>query len=264
MKKVHPEVYFVASTTLRPGFRLYLESIGFPRWESDSPDDTDVLVEAAGRVCYRSWSPYDPENPDRTNPNVVRVRGNNREYVDNLLAQAHGSVLEHSYFTFILKDVSRVFTHELIRHRPGMAFSQESLRFVRLDKVPFWVSDAIGALGPEAESTYVSAVEAAGRSHRMLASLSGIGGMAFAAKKRLTSLFRRILPFGVASTIMVTGNARAWRHIVATRTADGAEEEARLVGGMIAPFLLEASPSCFQDMYRHADGSWRFSRGPKV
>jgi hypothetical protein len=33
---------------------------------------------------------------------------------------------------------SRVFSHEIVRHRPGTAVSQESRRYVRLDELPFW------------------------------------------------------------------------------------------------------------------------------
>ena len=37
------------------------------------------------------------------------------------------------------RNVSRVFTHELVRHRAGSAFSQESLRYVRLTDIGFRV-----------------------------------------------------------------------------------------------------------------------------
>src|SRR5271165_5797005 len=47
-------------------------------------------------------------------------------------------MIEHVSFTFVLHNVSRVFTHEIVRHRPGTAISQESLRYVRLDELPFW------------------------------------------------------------------------------------------------------------------------------
>jgi len=60
------------------------------------------------------------------------VRSDRREYFENLLRSAHGSVLEHAGYSFALRNVSRVFTHELVRHRAGSAFSQESLRYVRL------------------------------------------------------------------------------------------------------------------------------------
>ena len=43
----------------------------------------------------------------------------------------HGSVFEHAYVNFIVTDCSRVFTHELVRHRVGTAFSQTSGHYVR-------------------------------------------------------------------------------------------------------------------------------------
>ena len=62
------------------------------------------------------------------NPNVSKVRADRREYFANILRSAHGSVLEHANYSFALRNVSRVLTHELVRHRAGSAFSQESLR----------------------------------------------------------------------------------------------------------------------------------------
>src|ERR1700674_2534763 len=89
-----------------------------------------------GRACYRSWEPG-------LNPNVTRVRTDQREYFENLLRSAHGSVLEHASYSFALRNVSRVFTHELVRHRAGSAFSQESLRYVRLTDIGFRVPPAL-------------------------------------------------------------------------------------------------------------------------
>jgi thymidylate synthase (FAD) len=83
-------------------------------------------------MCYRSWEPG-------LNPNVSRVRTDSAQYLGNVVRSQHGSVLEHANFTFVLHNVSRVLTHELIRHRAGSAFSQESLRYVRLVRHPVLV-----------------------------------------------------------------------------------------------------------------------------
>src|ERR1700749_5249258 len=85
-------------------------------------------------MCYRSWEPGH-------NPNVRKGRDDQEVYLQNILKQAHCSVLEHVSFSFVLHNVSRVFTHEIARHRPGTAISQESLRYVRLDELPFWFPD---------------------------------------------------------------------------------------------------------------------------
>ena len=93
-------------------------------------------MEFGGRACYRSWEPG-------LNPNVTRVRTDQKEYFANILRSAHGSVLEHANWSFALRNVSRVFTHELVRHRAGSAFSQESLRYVRLTDIGFRVPPAL-------------------------------------------------------------------------------------------------------------------------
>src|SRR5690348_17878144 len=49
------------------------------------------------------------------NPNVKKVRADQKAYLENILAQQHGSVLEHAQFTFAFHNVTRVLTHELAR-----------------------------------------------------------------------------------------------------------------------------------------------------
>ncbi|MFE2749505.1 FAD-dependent thymidylate synthase [Streptomyces scopuliridis] len=58
------------------------------------------------------------------NSNITRIRTDQEEHLRNILASAHGSVLEHASFFFILHNASRVVTHELARHRAGTAVSQ--------------------------------------------------------------------------------------------------------------------------------------------
>ncbi len=262
MRKITaPQVFLVARTELlTENLMSYIASVGNPDWrpEANAPGGEN-LIEAAGRVCYRSWQSYDPEKPEGTNPNVERVRSGRQAYIENILAHEHGSVLEHVSVTFILKDVSRVFTHELVRHRSGMAYSQESLRYVRLDSLGFWFPKALAG-HPEAEKKYREVVEFLEQVQRDLAGVFDIGGIKdFKKKKELTSLFRRLAPAGLGTTIMVTGNLRAFRHIIAARTAEGAEEEIRLVVGEIARILKIEYPAVFQDMtLDESTGEWKF------
>ncbi len=141
MRETDPEVFVVARpSTDRAGIRAYLDSVGGASWldrrERSSGPDAELLVEFCGRACYRSWEPG-------LNPNVTRIRSDPLEYFANLMASEHGSVLEHANWTFAFRNVSRVFTHELVRHRAGSAFSQESLRYVRLTDIGFRVAPAL-------------------------------------------------------------------------------------------------------------------------
>ncbi|MFW5909074.1 MAG: FAD-dependent thymidylate synthase, partial [Desulfosalsimonas sp.] len=208
----HPQVYLVAKTMLVPeGLNAYLKDIGDPDWRADnSVSDGENLVEAAGRMCYRSWQPYDPAKPEASNPNVTNVRRGNDRYIANVLKSGHGSVLEHVNATFICRNVSRVFTHELVRHRAGMAYSQESLRYVRLDDLPVWIPDS-ARTNSKAEKKFKEVIDFLENSQKELAEIFGIDNIDdFSSKKMLTSMFRRLAPIGIGTTIMVTGNLRAW------------------------------------------------------
>lgn len=257
----HPQVYLVAKTMLVPeGLNAYLKDIGDPDWRADnSVSDGENLVEAAGRMCYRSWQPYDPAKPEASNPNVTNVRRGNDRYIANVLKSGHGSVLEHVNATFICRNVSRVFTHELVRHRAGMAYSQESLRYVRLDDLPVWIPDS-ARTNSKAEKKFKEVIDFLENSQKELAEIFGIDNIDdFSSKKMLTSMFRRLAPIGIGTTIMVTGNLRAWRHIIAMRTSVHAEEEIRLVGAQIAQICKREFPNVFQDMYKDQEtAAWVF------
>jgi thymidylate synthase (FAD) len=136
MRETTPKVHLIASPAIHiDALMNYVRSVGGEAWvsrinQTSSLRDGEVLSEAAGRLCYRSWDVG-------LNPNVTKVREDSGEYLLNILKTKHGSVLEHANYTFIFEDVSRVFTHELVRHRAGVAISQESLRYVRLTDIGF-------------------------------------------------------------------------------------------------------------------------------
>src|SRR5437879_10667410 len=144
MHETTPHVFLIARPSVgAEGRRGYLADVGGESWlerrlqESDGePNGGELIVEFGGRACYRSWEPG-------LNPNVTKVRSDQREYFANILRSAHGSVLEHANYSFALRNCSRVFTHELVRHRAGSAFSQESLRYVRLTDIGFRVPPAL-------------------------------------------------------------------------------------------------------------------------
>src|SRR3970040_948301 len=137
MRRVEPKVFLVGETrVVEEGLQAYLEHIGVPDLETDAPSDAEKVVEVMGRLCYRSFEPG-------LNLNVTKVREGSAAYLGNILKVAHGSVIEHPVINFIFADVSRVFTHELVRHRAGVAISQESLRFVRLDSLGQWLPTVI-------------------------------------------------------------------------------------------------------------------------
>ena len=255
VKNVQPQVYLVSAPVLDyEEIEEYLKEVGGESWlermYKEGDDDPQNLVEFAGRFCYRSWEPG-------LNPNVTRVRTEQKDYLDNILASQHGSVLEHAQFTFALHNVSRVFTHEAVRHRVGTAISQESLRFVRLDDLRFWFPE--WAL--EDEELYERALRLIGQMEDFQMWMAGHFGLddegrTFAHKKAKTSFMRRFAPEGLATGMVWSANIRTLRHTIETRTAEGAEEEIRIVFDRIGQIMRQECPLLFGDYEITDDGAW--------
>jgi thymidylate synthase (FAD) len=256
MKPVQPEVFLVARPELDYGqLAAYLHEVGGEKWlekldRGDLDNDALNLAEFGGRLCYRSWEPG-------LNPNVVRVRTDQDKYLQNILASAHGSVLEHVSFSFVLHNISRVASHEIVRHRPGVAISQESLRFVRLADIPFWFPEWARS-DAELMKRATALLEQMEEFQRWMAGHFGLDdeGVPFHEKKHKTSFMRRFAPDGVATGLLWTANIRTLRHTIEARTDTGAEEEVRLVFGKIAELARAEAPALFGDYTVNDDGAW--------
>lgn len=241
MRFVQPKVFLVGETKIiEEGLQSYLDHLGVSGWQTDAPSDSERISEVMGRLCYRSFEPG-------LNPNVTRVRQGNAAYLDNILRVGHGSVLEHGMLNFIFADVSRVVTHELVRHRAGTAISQESLRFVRLDSLSAYVPMHIQE-NEEGMAVFARTLEQLEELQRELARIYRIEEEAqFAEKKKLTSAFRRMAPIGLATTIGWSCNFRALRHVIENRTDPHAEEEIRFLFGEVFHIVRGRYPNLFAD-----------------
>src|SRR3954452_2330912 len=84
MRETTPSIHLIARPSIDlDGMRRYLEDVGGAGWlerraGDGARNDAQMLVEFAGRVCYRSWEPG-------LNRNVTRVREDQSEYLENLL-----------------------------------------------------------------------------------------------------------------------------------------------------------------------------------
>ena len=268
MEKIEPQAILVASTQIHDSaIDQYLTEIGVSesareslgQWNLEArkgrllknPSEAERLVMFAGKMCYKSFE-------EGLNPNVTKVRKNNKEYLTNLLKVGHGSVLEHASFSFLFFNVSRVFTHELVRHRAGTAMSQESLRFVRPEEIKFWIPSILKQVvgEPYVSDRIKEVLEKVTSTHKRMGKLAGIDKMKFEDKKKLTSALRRILPQGMSTAILFTMNLRAVRHIVQMRTSPHAEEEIRIVFDKVAKIMQKECPILFSDMERDDSGCW--------
>lgn len=242
MHRVSPKVFLIGETKIvTEGLEAYLKDVGVPEWDTDAPSDAEKLTEVYGRACYRSFKPG-------LNANVTRIRESNEKYVTNLMEVGHGSVLEHAVVNFVFTDVSRVFTHELVRHRVGTAISQESLRYVRLTDLGLWLPSVIEQ-NPEVAEIFKEVFEYLEKVQLKLAEMFNLDGknIPFRFKKLVTSAMRRIAPIGLATSIGWSANHRTIRHVLEQRTAPEAEEEIRLVFGKVGELMLSRYPNIYGD-----------------
>lgn len=272
-RNVEIEIYPLAKTAVdRAAVRQWLDDLGATNFEvppDSAATDAAVIVALAAKQCYMSFEPG-------LNPNVTRVRRDLTEYLDNILASGHGSVLEHATFTFAINNVSRVFTGEMNRHRAGWAISERSMRYIRFeDAINWWLplslrdtdhdDDEMRNRKRLSRAIFHETFAFQSEQYARLVKLWDMDAndKNFHYKKTVTSCLRRIVGMGCATGGVWTGNARALRHVLAMRASAAAEEEICHVFSRIAALIKESEPMLFGDFAADDCGYW-IPKYPKV
>jgi thymidylate synthase (FAD) len=217
--------------------------------------DGAQLCKIAGQLCYMSFGPKRSMNAQA------------KRYFDNLKSSGHGSVFEHANFSLLLYGISRSVTHELIRHRAGFGFSQLSQRFVsgrmlRFVERPEYQADE------QLHEQFLQRIERSAAEYALLANRllemqqAGVSILSAEARtdlrKKVQQSARSVLPNETEAPIVVTGNARAWRHVIEERASAHAEVEIRELAVRIFLCLRLADPVLFDDytVERLPDGTY--------
>lgn len=195
--------------------------------------EPDAVVAAAARICYKDIKPEE----------LLRSEENNlsENLISHLFKSGHLSTFEHVSFTFGIDGLSRVASHQLVRHRLA-SFSQQSQRYVKMnfDEDSVIIPPSIKN-NPEAEEIFKSQAKIAHDVYKKLIEL-GI------PKEDA----RFILPHGYETKLVLTMNARELHHFFSLRLCRRAQWEIHeLARKMLilcrekAPILFEkAGPSC--------------------
>jgi thymidylate synthase (FAD) len=254
MSRIEPVVVKLAETRIdEEGLRQLAEFYGAQDWlrrtRQLQSNDPEFLIEVAGRSCYKSFG-------IGLNPNVTKIRENSKDYLTNVLEKGDGSILEHATVTFAFLNVSRVFTHEIVRHRAGTAISQESLRFVRPREISLWLPPDLKPVSKE----FQEVVQEITKQYHKLESRFNWDKMPFEQKKGVTSALRRILPDGLATNIIWTANHRTLRWVIEMRTHPSAEVEIRSVFGKVATICMRDYPLLYSDFTpkKLPDGTFQY------
>jgi thymidylate synthase (FAD) len=183
--------------------------------------DAEKLIEKAGRTCYMSFD--------------KKTAGSEKKFIQGLVKAGHTSVLEHAYVTFRLKDVSRVFTHQLVRHRL-CAFSQQSQRYVNEKNFNYVTPEKIKK-NLEAKKIYEEFLKESRNIYIKLQSLDIPNEDA-----------RFVLPNAICSEIVFSTNFRELRHIFEVRGSKMAQWEIREACIEMLKIMTEKVPSVFSDL----------------
>ena len=185
--------------------------------------NAEQVIEMACRTCYLSFHRYNP--PAST-----------EELIKKILRKGHHSVLEHAFATFRVKGGSRVFTHELVRHR-HISPSQESQRYVQYGKTKPYEY----VIPPSLENSPFK------ERYAQLASACADLYAEMVEGKVPKEDARYILPGGTVSEIVISADFREWRHVCEVRCQPFAHWEIRTVMLEILKILKREAPIVFWD-----------------
>lgn len=219
-----------------------------------SANDGDALAEIGGRICYDSFHAPRP--------------GGNEGYIAHIKESGHGSVLEHAAYGFLLTGISRPCAQQITRHRAGFSYSMRSQRYVDESNGAIVVPPEY--LAPDARDehhAFMSVCANQWATYRALvemttARIAGVRERDAASdgaplplsreqqteiRKRARQAARGALPLNTATALLVTGNARAWRHFVEDRGSAAADIEIRRVAIAVLLVLRRQAPNIFGD-----------------
>lgn len=206
--------------------------------------DGERLAEFAGRLRTMS-----PDNP---------ARRATREYLGTLRSQVPGptggQALAHAWYTLLLEGVSHALAHDLVREEVGLASSVVEPRYVDTSAVSFVLPPAI--IGDAAlEAAWVAQMDAALASYTALvdALMTRYAWLDDRVQRRAVAreAARGVLPSSVATSVVVTASARAWRALLARHAAEGADLEMRRLGVAMLRVLQDEAPGFFGDFEIH-------------
>ena len=185
-----------------------------------TPNPEETIARAAS-TCYDSV----PKELDKA-----------RKMIAAIIKSGHESCIEHSSATFEIDGISRVVTHELVRHRIGFAYSQRSQRYVDEANPSFVIPEEI-EVNETAKALFEDAMRYAWEKYKALQDLGFKNEMA-----------RYVLPNACCTKIVVTADFRAWRNFLKLRLSKRAQHEIRNLANVLLDKLIEIAPSCFEDL----------------
>ncbi|MCM0081201.1 FAD-dependent thymidylate synthase [Geomonas sp. Red32] len=187
--------------------------------------EPELTVALAARLCY-SKIDIGALKEKLTGADI-------KNFLDKIMSLGHQSVLEHASFTFGIEGISRVTSHQLVRHRVA-SYSQQSQRYVSHTERFGVVTPPSIAENPEHLARFEAQVAAL---HAAYAELVEAGVPAEDA--------RYLLPNATETKILVTMNARELLHFFGVRCCERAQWEIRAMAIEMLRLVRPVAPTIF-------------------
>ncbi|MEN6568142.1 MAG: FAD-dependent thymidylate synthase [Veillonellales bacterium] len=188
--------------------------------------EPERTVAMSARLCY---SPVGAEQ---------LAESMSEEQIDKLVQKivelGHASTMEHVSFTFAIEGVSRVLTHQLVRHRIA-SYSQQSQRYVGEHNFEYILPPSVAA-NETARTKFSSLMDQIRSAYDELVDL-GI------PKEDA----RYCLANATETKIVVTMNARTLLHFFQVRCCMRAQWEIRQMAEMMLAEVRKAAPLLFKN-----------------
>ena len=186
------------------------------------------LIYTACRTCY---SELEPDEIFRRAVDGEIDQHKMQKLIAGVIESGHGSTIEHIVFTFGISGVSRTLSHQLVRHRAGVAFDQQSQRYVKFKGAATMLPATIEDGDPELRRRYEEQVDGAlGLYGEMLD--SGVPG----------EDARFVFPNATRTNLVMTANLRALIHMSGLRLCTMAQWEIRRLFQLIRHEIFGISP----------------------
>lgn len=185
-------------------------------------EDSEIITEMAGRVCYDSAGKKSSRSSDEYHKHIAEVK--------------HFSVWRHVTFVFDCKDWSRNMTHELIRHHVGTGISQESHRYVDVSDLSIAEHPIFSNLS---SSTFAMMREHEQSSAKLYQTIVDELVANGATRKEARGAASRVLPHGWRTSFLWSCNVEALRNIALQRISPAADAEIRQFMEMV---MAEVEP----------------------
>lgn len=223
----------------RPQLISIPERAGTPRSDQMLGPDGQRLSELAGRICYDS---------------LGKGRASD-QYAEHILEVGHGSVLEHAMYSFLISGVSRGLTHELIRHRVGVAISQRSTRYVDEAESPWVDHPLVDAYLEASDDTELKAAIQAAKDAGRKAYRETVKALEIwlnaqqvdkaTARKQARGAARGYLGNALETELVWSANIRALLHVIKERGSIHADAEIRELAVKLAQIMKIELPAYF-------------------